>query len=206
MDASRRLTAAELTLVADRQLFAAKARITGKVTGWLKDVQSRLQADLRGKALLTPPQFDLAKTQFVRGEHLEDHPYQYVDCPKHFADGNTLTIRTLFWWGHHAVIALLVEGEHVLQYKQNFLSRYHQVADHDLMLSLGPDLWEWKSGEGLTLPVTRDRRSEVAAVLGGRTLFKLTRYIPFDDPTIIEARLLDAASTTLQAFLPVIAL
>ncbi len=204
MDASSRLTAAELELVADRQLFAAKARITGKVAGWLKEVQVRVQADLRGKALLTPPEFDLARTQFVKGEHLEDHPYQYVDSPKHFAGGNTLTIRTLFWWGHHVVIALLVEGEHIQRYKQHLLTRYHQVAEHDLMLSLGPDFWEWKCGEGLTLPLTRDRRPEVAAVLSGRTFFKLARYIPFDDPAIVEARLPDAAGATVNAFLPVI--
>jgi hypothetical protein len=199
-----RLTPAELDLVQDRQFFPAKARLTAKVTEWLKGVHVRLQADLNGLDLLVPPDFDPAKAHFVKGEHLEDHPYQYLDFPKHFGGGNTFTIRTLVWWGHHVTIALLLEGEQLAGYKQNLLARYHAVADRGLHLSLGPTFWEWKRGEGFALPVTRERRPEVAAILSGRSLFKLSRVFPFDDPLVTEGRLPDAAHETLQAFLPVV--
>ncbi len=204
MDESSRLTPAELDLVQDRTFFLAKARMTGKVTEWLKGVHVRLQADLAGVDLLVPSDFDPAKSQFVKGEHLEDHPYQYLDFPKHFSGGNTFTVRTLVWWGHHVAIALLLEGKHLARYKQNLLARYHDVADRALHLSLGPDFWEWKFGEGHTFPITRGRRSEVAAILSGRSILKLSRFLPFDDPVIAEGRLPDAAHKAVQAWLPVI--
>ena len=204
MGESSRLTSAELELLQDRHLFPAKARVTAKVAEWLKGVQIRLQADLAGVDVLVPTDFDLKKVQFVKGEHLEDHPYQYLDFPKHFSGGNTFTLRTLVWWGHHVVIALLLEGEHLARYKQNLLNRYHDVADRGILLALGPDFWEWKFGEGLTFPITRDRHSEVAAILSDRSLLKLARVFPFDDPLVTEGRLPDAAHETLQAVLPVV--
>lgn len=79
MDESSRLTAAELDLVQDHHRFLAKARITGKFTQWLKEVQVVLQEELSGASLLTPADFDPAKVQYVKGEHLEDHPYQYEE-------------------------------------------------------------------------------------------------------------------------------
>lgn len=204
MNESSRLTSAELELVRDRQFFPAKARVTAKVTEWLKGVHVRLQADLNGIDLLVPSGFDPAKCQYVKGEHLEDHPYQYLDFPKHFGGGNTFTLRTLVWWGHHVTVALLLEGEQLAGYKQNLLGRYQAVADRGLHLSLGPTFWEWNCGEGFTLPVTRERRSEIAAILSGRRLLKLSRIFPFDDPFVAEGRLPDAAHETLQAVLPVV--
>jgi len=206
MDESSRLTAAELDLVQDHRWFLAKARITGKFTQWLKEVQVVLQEELSCASLLTPADFDPAKVQYVKGEHLEDHPYQYLDCPKHFSGGNTFTIRTLVWWGHHVAIALLLEGEHVARYKQNLLTRYHLVTDRRIALSLGPDFWEWKQGEGYTLPLTRDRWAEVAAVLSSRRFFKLIRFLPFDDPAVVDGRLAEVARETLKVFLPVVTL
>lgn len=206
MDDSSRLTAEELALVRDRRVFLLKAHITGKVTDWLKAVHTALRADLADVALITPTDFEPAKAQYVKGEHLEAHPYQYLDFPKHFSGGNALTIRTLVWWGHHVAIALLLEGEHVARYKQNLLTRYHLVADRQIALSLGPDFWEWKQGEGYTLPLTRDRRAEVAAVLSSRRFFKLTRFLPFDDPAVVDGRLAEVAREAVNAFLPVITL
>jgi hypothetical protein len=197
------LTPEELRLVSDAGYFEAKARIMEKVRRWLDEVHSALQAEVGRTALLLPAGFEPRKFQVVKGEHLEDCPYQYLDFPKHFAGDEKFTFRSLVWWGHHLVFALLLEGEHVLRYKQNLINRYHQVAGRDLCLSLAPTLWEWKRGEGYTLPLEHDRKSEVSAVLSGRRGFKIARFIPLDHPAVVAGRAADLAVETLRSLAPV---
>lgn len=194
----------ELALAADREFFPAKARIMAKVRATLEAVHAGLKADLAGAELLAPKTFDPAKFQLVKGEHLESFPYQYVDYPKHFAGGETFTFRSLFWWGHAFVFALILEGPHLLQYKRNLINRYHEVAGKDLQISLAPTPWEWKQGEGLTLPLTHDRKSEVAAVLSGRRVFKLARYLPLDDPAVRDGLVPAVGRETWRNLLPVV--
>ncbi len=199
------LTPEEIALIADDRLFRAKAAITPKIRAMLEAVHDALKQELAGVPLIAPSGFEPDKRQYVKGEHLEDHPYQYLDFPKHFEGDNKFTFRTLFWWGHHVVFALILEGEGLRQYKQNLINRYGQIAGRDLHLGLSPTPWEWKQGQGYTLPLTRGRKSEVAAVLSNRPFFKLARFIAMDDPVVREGRLAQAGQDALRAMLPVIA-
>ncbi len=194
----------ELRLIGDEQFFLQKARIMRKVRALLDDLYAGLQNDVARVHLLAPPSFSLEKYQFVKGEHLEDYPYQYLDYPKHFEGDEKFTFRSLFWWGHHFVFAMIVEGRTLLQCKQNLINRYHQMAGKDIHLSLSPSPWEWKRGEGYTLPVTHDRKSEVAAVLDGRRFFKLCRFVRHDDAVVTGGRLIETGRETFQSILPVI--
>jgi len=198
-------TAEELALIADDKLFRAKAAITPKIRIMLEAVHAELKQELAGVRLIAPSGFDPDKCQYVKGEHLEDCPYQYLDFPKHFEGDDKFTFRTLFWWGHHVVFALILEGAGLRGYKQNLIDRYGQLAGRDLHLCLSPTPWEWKQGQGHTMPLARDRKSEVAAVLSNRPFFKLARFIPMDDPIIRRGRLAQAGRQTLAAMLPVIA-
>jgi hypothetical protein len=197
-------TPEELSLVADDKFFLAKARIMKKVRTMLDRLHAELREELSGLELLAPEGFNPAACQFVKGEHLEDYPYQYLDFPKHFAGSEKFTFRSLFWWGHAFVFALILEGEHLLRYKQNLINRFSDVADRQLCLSLGPSLWEWKRGTGYTVEITRERKSEVAAVLSGRQFFKLARFLRPDDPLVREGRLVETGRRTFRTILPII--
>jgi hypothetical protein len=143
-------TEEETALVIDAQFFRQKARITEKIRGQLEATCNLLRIELGRTPLLTPPEFDQARVQFVKGEHLESFPYQYLDCPKHFCGTEKCTFRTLFWWGHHIAFAWLLEGPLVKRYKKNLVDRFHTIAGQDVDLSMAPTLWEWKRGEGYT--------------------------------------------------------
>ncbi|MBA5865645.1 MAG: hypothetical protein GDA67_02985 [Nitrospira sp. CR1.3] len=184
MSLSLSLTDEETALVADGEFFRKKARISEKIRGMLEATHVALKEELGRAELLTPPGFDPALFQFVKGEHLESFPYQYLDCPKHFHGTEKCTFRTLFWWGHHAVFAWVLEGRLVKQYRKNLVDRFHRVAGQDLELSTAPTLWEWKRGEGYTLPLTHDRKANMAAVLAERAFLKIGRYVPLDDERI----------------------
>ena len=90
--------------------------------------------------------FDTEASQFVKGEHLEDFPYQYLDYPRFFTKDVKFAFRSLVWWGHHMAFALILEGGHLRRYKENLINRFRSVADREIHLCLSPSLWEWKTG------------------------------------------------------------
>ncbi|MBD0316368.1 MAG: hypothetical protein ICV75_06730 [Nitrospiraceae bacterium] len=194
----------DLTLLTDAHYFRKKAAITVKLRRMLEATEKALQQDLAALSLIVPPGFDPASRQLVKGEHLEECPYQYLDCPKHFDGVNKFTFRTLVWWGHHAVCALLLEGTELKQYKRRIVDRYHQLAGHDLELSLAPTLWEWKRGEGYTLPITHDRKAQIAAVLAERPFLKILRCIPLNDARLQAGHLPEFSSETFHAIVPIV--
>jgi hypothetical protein len=204
MDPTIQFTPEEVSLLADEKFFPAKSRIMKKVRDTLELLHAGLKADLAGVELLAPPAFDPSRFQFVKGEHLEHFPYQYLDFPKHFESDDKFTFRSLFWWGHHVVFALILEGDGLLRYKQNLINRYQAIAGRQLNLCLSPTPWEWKRGEGYTLPLTPDRKPEVSAVLSNRPFFKLARFLPLDDPAVKEGRLVEIGRDAFRALLPVI--
>ena len=202
------LTDEEAALVADAQFFRKKERISAKVRAQLDAAYAGLTEELRRislhASLITPPGFNPRAHQFVKGEHLEFFPYQYLDYPKHFDGGNKFTFRTLFWWGHHVACALILEGEGLKQYKRHIVDRFHQVAGHELELSLAPTLWEWKRGEGYTLPITHDRKAQIASVLAERRFLKIVRFVPMTDPRLAAGLLPDLSRETFRSMLPIV--
>ena len=197
-------TADELRLVADEQFFRDKARIMTKVRGTLNALYTGLKQELRGIGLLAPQGFNPEAHQFVKGEHLEDFPYQYLDYFKHFEGDNKFTFRSLFWWGHHYAFALILEGEGLNQYKKNLVNRYETLADKQLSLCLGGTPWEWKRGEGYTMELTWDRKVDLVALLSNRSFVKLARFVPCNDQAVAMGRIPEIGRATLRDFLPVI--
>jgi len=194
----------EAALMADQHFFLAKAQIMAKVRRLLAATHTGLKEEVRSASLVTPPDFDPTAYHFVKGEHLESFPYQYLDFPKHFHDSNAFAFRTLFWWGHHLVCALILEGEGIKQHKARLTDRFHQLAGQELELSLAPTLWEWKRGEGYTLPITHDRKAQIAAVVAERSFLKIVRFLPFTDPLIQSGQIPEFSRETFRAISPIV--
>jgi hypothetical protein len=197
-------TTDELSLITDAAFFRKKAGVTAKIRTLLEATRDALSDELNRTTLVAPPDFDQGCVQFVKGEHLESFPYQYLDCPKHFHGVEKCTFRTLFWWGHHAVFAWILEGRLVKQYKKHLVDRFHTIAGQGLELSMAPTLWEWKRGEGYTLPVTHDRKAQVAAVIAERSFMKIARFVALDDPRVQGGELADLAREAFTAMKPIV--
>jgi len=78
------------------------------------------------------------------------------------------------------------------------------LADQGICLCLSPSLWEWKTGRGYTLELTRNRKSEVAAVLGNRSAFKLAPFIPMTNPPVKSGKLVFAGQEKFRTMLSII--
>ena len=99
-----------------------------------------VEKEVGSNSLVTPPDFDPTNYHFVKGEHLEFFPERHLDFPNHFHDSNAFAFRTLFWWGHHLVCALMLEGEGLKQHKARIVDRFHQLAGQGLEATVGADV------------------------------------------------------------------
>jgi hypothetical protein len=196
----------ETTLLTDATFFEKKARISEKIRAQLEATRQALREELHHAALPELAGSDSTNVQLVKGEQLESFPYQYLDCPKHFQGAEKRTFRTLVWWGHHVAWAWILEGTLMREYKKRLVDRFHTVAGRELELSLAPTLWEWKQGEGFTLPITHDRKAQVAAVVAERSFLKIVRFLPLGDPRVQGGALAELSREVFQAMLPIVAL
>jgi len=199
-------TAEETALLTEAAFFHKKARITEKIRAQLEASRQVLKEEVREVDLLHLPDSDLSSTQLVKGEHLESFPYQYLDCSKHFHGSEKRTFRTLVWWGHHVAWAWILEGSLMRQYKKRLVDRFHAIAGRQLELSLAPTLWEWKQGEGFTLPITHDRKPQIAAVLAERSMLKIIRFLSLAEPRVQSGALPELSREAFRAMLPIVAL
>ena len=204
MDQRISFTPEEVARLADTEFFRAKVQISAKVRQTLEQLHRAFKSELVGRNLLAPNGFNPDSVQFVKGEHQEDFPYQYLDFPRHYTRGDKFSFRSLFWWGHHVVFALILEGSYIRQYKQNLINRYPMLADQGICLCLSPSLWEWKAGPGYTLELTQDRKSEVAAVLANRSFFKLAHFVPMTNPLVQSGELVPVGQAKFRAMLSII--
>ena len=204
MNTNNSLTQDEWSVFANQEFFLKKAVISAKLKGTLEQLHLALQPELAAHPLLAPGDFDSESVQFVKGEHLEDCPYQYLDFPRYYTRQDKLAFRSLCWWGHHLVFALIVEGPLVKRYRVNLFNRFSEVADRQLSLCISSSLWEWKAGPGFTLDITHNHRSKIAAALDRRTFFKIARFIPLKDFEADTDHIIEAGVATFEAILPII--
>ncbi|MDA0739965.1 MAG: hypothetical protein O2999_14005 [Nitrospirae bacterium] len=197
-------TPQEIQRLTDTSFFLNKATITTKIRQQLEQLHEVYQQELCQHSLLVPDQFSSEAFQFVKGEQLEHFPYQYLDYPRFYTRETKFAFRTLFWWGHHLIFSLILEGVHIRRYKENLFNRFSEIADRHVCLCLDNSLWEWKQGPGYTFEITRERKPEVAAVLANRPFFKLAMFIPFDDSVITSGNVDTKGLEALRSMLPVI--
>lgn len=197
-------TPEEQALIKDTSFFRAKAVIAKKIKETLVGLHEALKDEIAAAPLLAPEGADLEVGQFVKGEHLYDHPYQYLDLPKHFSHDEKFTFRSLFWWGHHFVFGLILEGTHLEQYKKNLRASYDQVADRGLSILLAPSPWEWRNHPELLLEILKENKESVLDAIAPRPWLKIQRFIAFDDPLFQEGRMVEAGRETFRLMRPII--
>jgi hypothetical protein len=84
------------------------------------------------------------------------------------------------------------------------VDRFHSIAGQGLDLSIAPTLWEWKRGEGYTLPITHDRKAQIAAVISERSFLKIVRFIALDDPRVRDGELATVSREAFRAMRPIV--
>ena len=135
---------------------------------------------------------------------MENCPYQYLDYPKHFLGDDKFTFRSLCWWGHHLVFAMIVDGGAGQTVQEEFCRSIPPAGRSGPRALTRADALGMEAGEGYTLPITHDRKAQLAAVLSGRSWFKIARFVPLDSPAMQEGLLSELARDTFRSLLPLL--
>lgn len=188
----------ERALLKDTAFFRAKVVIGKKIKETLLALHDALREEIALSSFLAPEGVDLQTGQFVKGEHLQDFPYQYLDFPKLFSHDEKFTFRSLFWWGHYVVFAFILEGARLDQYKKNLFASYSDLADRGLSISLAPTPWEWRDHPELILEIRSGNEEAVLETVSARPWLKVQRVIDFDHPLFEEGRMVDAGRETFR--------
>ncbi len=197
-------TPEENALIQDTRFFETKARVSEKVKTLLQQIYLELKKEIPTRGLLAPKEFDSENFQFVKGEHLLNFPYRYLDFPKYFKNKEMLTFRTLFWWGHFFVFALILEGALLAQYKRNVLAHYNAFADQGLFILMTDTPWEWRLESKYLLEIRRDNQVEVSNILASCTFLKIHRYLKFEESAVREGRVVEEALKTFRLLQPLL--
>ncbi|MFQ5949366.1 MAG: hypothetical protein ACE5J1_01615 [Nitrospiria bacterium] len=197
-------TPEEHALIQEIHFFETKVIIAQKVKTLLQQLQLDLKKKITATHFLAPQGFDPEDCQFVKGEHLLDFPYLYLDFPKHFKNKEKLTFRTLFWWGHFFVFSLILEGEYLDQYKRNLLDHYEFLADQGLFILVTDTPWEWRFESNYLLEIRKENKKEVAMALQTRSFLKIHRYLEFDHPALLEGTVIEEALEAFHLMLPLV--
>ena len=176
----------ERSVIQDTRFFHTKAIVTRKVKQMLHQLHKVFQEELAPSGLLMTEGVDTESGQFVKGEHLLDYPYQYLDFPKLFTQEEKFAFRTLFWWGHFMVFSWILEGRHLEHYKTNLIEGYDRLADQGLFLLMTETPWEWRKAPDLLLEMRKGNRNEVIAAIKNRSFLKIHRYLDFDSPGFVN--------------------
>lgn len=170
----------ELLVIQDTRFFHIKAALTPKIQEILHQLHDLYQKELPRAELLMPNGVNIQSGQFVKGEHLLDFPYLYLDFPKFFTQQEKFSFRTLFWWGHYWVFAWILEGRYLEHYKKNIIDRYESLSDQGLFLQMADTPWEWRKENNFVLEIRKDNQKKVADSLKTRPFLKIHRYMDFE--------------------------
>ena len=77
-----------------------------------------------------------------RGENYRGLPWLVLDQPRYFNREEMLAIRTMFWWGEHFSVTLLVSGGLKKQMEPSLLSAYRMLKTNGYALCIAEDPWE----------------------------------------------------------------
>jgi len=131
------LSANDFSLVVDPELFYAKQRIVGKVYdlfGWLSAQYGELGAGLPPETAVSP--------KIYRGENYRYLPYVMLDQPRLFQQEQVFAIRSLFWWGQHFSIHLLLGGRWKQRYQEKILAHVQEDGWRQWYIAFTDDPWE----------------------------------------------------------------
>ncbi|MFQ5691414.1 MAG: hypothetical protein ACE5IM_00020 [Nitrospinota bacterium] len=188
----------ERALIADKVFFEKKRAVSEKIRSVFSQVRDGLARHMKPDRYLAPEGVDFTKGKLSGGEHHYDLPYIFLDFPRRFSRTDIFAYRSLFWWGHHFLLTLILAGDLLPEFRRRAFSGWDRLAERGDWIAVTPDPWEWRMGEEHARRVRTGETEALERTVSGLPLLKLIRFIPFDDPRVEEGLLARAGLETFR--------
>lgn len=124
------LSTEEIALAANADMLLTKNRIIQEVY----QLFGRLADTHRDNAIQLPETLIRQHPKIAKGENYQGLPWVMLDYPRNFEALNIFSVRTMFWWGNHFSLQLLLKGACL------------QMLDVNKMLNTLPPEWFFCTG------------------------------------------------------------
>ena len=132
------LSSEEYSLITDPGIFYTKHQVISKVYslfGTLSSAYSLQTGSLPGEVVAISP-------KIYKGENYRQLPYVMLDHPRFFSSAEAFAVRSLFWWGKHFSIHLLLGGKYKTAYQGKILEAIRSAPFRDWHIALTDDPWQ----------------------------------------------------------------
>lgn len=134
----------ELELVNNSEWLFAKARIIQKVYTLFGLLSQEYLKSAAALEPLTGNEIFQPSAKIYQGEKYRQLPYVMLDYPRFFGKDDQFAIRSLFWWGNHFSIHLLLSGRFAVEFRERLLKNLGNNGDW--FIGVNKDPWEHHFG------------------------------------------------------------
>lgn len=135
-------TTKEVNLLANKNLFAAKARIIQKLSKELLLLEELYVEEVSTKKETLSEEILKNRGKITKGENLNNLPWMVLDYPRLFNRKNIFAIRTLVWWGKHISVSLVVSGNFKKLYEERVFKELNSAKFNALYICISNTAWE----------------------------------------------------------------
>lgn len=191
----------EFATLANVQFFELKQDATARVRASFETLRDRLKPRLPAEGWRCAGPVDVEQGSLVAAEDYLGLPYVVLDFPKHLSRAEFLAMRTLFWWGHYVVYALILKGPWLPQAVERLCDELPALAAAGVEMTAADTPWDWRRGNAWSRPLlddgaTRDR-------LRAAPFIKLMRFLPLEPARFTPAAIVATGEASWKLYAPI---
>ena len=171
-----KLSDAELALACNADVLLTKNSIINKVYemfGHLSEVYTHAldTIEIAGEVKKN-------SAKISKGENYQGLPWVMLDYPRLFSGNNIFSIRTMFWWGNHFSVFILLKGAYL---PSDIANKIFKIEEgNEWYLCKTTDQWQHHFEEDNMVSIKQLTKPEATDIITGCGFLKLGTKIPIE--------------------------
>jgi hypothetical protein len=184
----------ERELMENTEVILTKNVVLQKVKLLLEGLQQKQMAFVReGAAGIS---YFSIMPKISRGEQYEGLPWLILDYPRYFDGEDTLTVRTMFWWGHFFSSTLQASGEPLARFRNRLPHYYGILSAQEYYCGIHTNPWIHHFGEDNYTSMQLMKEQDFNALIN-REHIKIARRWPLSSWPVAQDQLFESWKTLL---------
>ena len=185
----------ECELMKNTEVILTKNVVLQKVKLLLEELQQKQMAFVADNA--AGISYFSIMPKISRGDQYEGLPWMILDYPRFFDGEDTLTIRTMFWWGHFFSSTLQASGEPLARFRNRLPHYYSVLSVQDYYCGVNANPWVHHFGEDNYIAIQSMNEDDLHARFN-REHVKIARRWPLSSWPEAGDELFESWKTLLQ--------
>lgn len=173
-----------------RDWILTKNEVMRKIREMLEQLQVTYEAHALSHADAGSRPWLEVSPKVSRGENYRGLPWLVLDYPRYFRGEDMVAVRTMFWWGEHFSVTLLMAGAPMKACAEKLKGSYAVFRRHGYHYCVHPSPWEHHFEADNYIPFGNMTAAAFRRHISETAFFKAGKRFPvgdFDDlPSLLE--------------------